>query len=582
MNKQLMEKFLARRRKMLKEAAEEKLTMEDIDDFFAARDKQVRKRIKLEIKYGDYGDYDMWDAIEDELYEYNPKDFTPETRKYFKKRIWQIIDEYEGTNYAETELDEGCKSAARRRKMLKEATNLYDKINNYLIKIGEEPLDATDDIEEDFSMEDDILNEAKADISLEKETLGKKGIKQLLAPYKRDLKDIFNRWYKYGGDDFAGPIVRYNILEDSFGLDLLEVYILRLLADATKTDIETVCNALNEEGLNYIIDLTGEKTVKLFGSSYGSSPFPKTSQITQEVIEEVEKLARELCDGDLALQNEFLRKWKNHIKNYRKNNMADDHKRRAAKLPEEDPLLEESFKRIKKPANLLESLNRGFEQIYGNLDDNRRLTEAKEAKKKYPIKEFFADHMDELNKIMNNKKSSEKQKKQEILDLLNSSDVSKAQIDQFARKMEATHDWGFYGFIGTYITAQKVNECVNKKKKLNEGKILKNAEYFHYYYGTKTDLPPDEDDEDSEDNGYLSIYELEPYVEVYPDGSHHFVEVDEIDSYSVTDFDEAVKVAEESNVPAYIVWITDDDEEIPWEPIYINSLAEKLPKKKVR
>lgn len=125
----------------------------------------------------------------------------------------------------------------------------------------------------------------------------------------------------------------------------------------------------------------------------------------------------------------------------------------------------ESKKTIKKPANLLESLNRGFEQIYGNLDDNKRLTEAKETKKKYPIKEFFADHMDELNKIMNNKKSSEKQKKQEILDLLNSSDVSKSQIDQFARKMEATHDWGFYGFIGTYITAQKVNECVDNKRK---------------------------------------------------------------------------------------------------------------------
>ena len=130
-----------------------------------------------------------------------------------------------------------------------------------------------------------------------------------------------------------------------------------------------------------------------------------------------------------------------------------------------DANITESKKTVKKPTNLLESLNKGFEQIYGNLDDDKRLTEAKETKKKYPIKEFFADHMDELNKIMNNKKSSEKQKKQEILDLLNSSDVSKAQVDQFARKMEATHDWGFYGFIGTYITAQKVNECVDNKRK---------------------------------------------------------------------------------------------------------------------
>ena len=279
---------------MLKEAAEEKLTMEDIDDFFNARNKQIRKRIKLEINYGDYGDYDMWDAIEDELYEYNPKDFTPETEKYFKKRIWQIIDEYEGTNYAETELDEGCNGAARRRKMLKEDTGICDKIDNYLIKMGEEPL---------------------------------------------------------------------------FDVD-----------DSNKTE-----------------------------------PAHKPTH-------------------------------------------KPAHTRKDANITE-------SKKTVKKPTNLLESLNKGFEQIYGNLDDNKRLTEAKETKKKYPIKEFFADHMDELNKIMNNKKSSEKQKKQEILDLLNSSDVSKSQIDQFARKMEATHDWGFYGFIGTYITAQKVNECVDNKRK---------------------------------------------------------------------------------------------------------------------
>ena len=466
MNKQLMERFLARCRKMLKEAAEEKLTKEEIDDFFTACDKQVRKRIKLEIKYGDYGDYDMWDAIEDELYEYNPKDFTPETEKYFKKRIWQIIDEYEGTNYAETELDEGCKGAARRRKMLKEDNGLYDKINNYLIKIGEDPLDGTaDDIEEDFSMEDDILDEAKADISLEKGTLGEKGVKQLLAPYKNELKNIFNRWFKYCGRDFAGPLIRRNVLGRPIDFDLLGFYMLKLLARATKTNTETVCNALNKEGLNYITDFVAIKTQKLFGSSYGDSNFPKTSQITQEVINEVKKLAKDLCGGDSALESKFLSEWKRYIKSYRKNDMPDDHKRRAAKLPEEDPLLDESFKRIKKPANLLESLNRGFEQIYGSLDDNKRLTEAKETKKKYPIKEFFADHMDELNRIMNNKRSSEKQKKQEILDLLNSSDVSKSQIDQFARKMEATHDWGFYGFIGTYITAQKVNECVDNKKK---------------------------------------------------------------------------------------------------------------------
>ena len=46
---------------------------------------------------------------------------------------------------------------------------------------------------------------------------------------------------------------------------------------------------------------------------------------------------------------------------------------------------------------------------------------------------------------------------------------------------------------------------------------------------------------------------MEPYVEVYPNGTHHFIEVDEIDSYDTEDFDKAIKVAEVSNVPAYIV-----------------------------
>ena len=75
---------------------------------------------------------------------------------------------------------------------------------------------------------------------------------------------------------------------------------------------------------------------------------------------------------------------------------------------------------------------------------------------------------------------------------------------------------------------------------------------------------------------------MEPYVEEDPDGTYHFVEVDEIDSYNAEDFNKAVKAAEALDVPAYILWITDDEEEIPWEIIYINSLAEKLPKKKVR
>lgn len=646
MNKQLMERFLARRRKMLKEAAEEKLTKEDTDDFFTARDKQVRKRVKREINYGDYGDYDMeryheviahepvreaikkvdprmpqyvnalanafenelntdyiardimddyagyvddffnlyidgqtrtkhkniddhayvimddscdieewWEPtrkkkdyrdnllspdkfgfddfiidddqdvtsmvgnknakklskiVSDRLYEsladlldnlysrfvkaYNAsaekdigdvqfndnylnkfKEFLDPVNiasflnfigygRVNKKNAFDNLVHYLGKNYEKvkeslTELDEGCRGAARRRKMLREDTGIYDKINNYLIKIGEDPLDGTaDDIEEDFSMEDDILDEAKADISLRKGTLGKKGVKQLLAPYKNELKNIFNRWFKYCGSDFIGPLIRRNVVGMPIEFDLLGFYMLKLLARATKTNTETVCDALNKEGLEYITDFVAEKTQKLFGSSYGDSNFPKTSQITQKVINEVKALASDLCGSDSALKSEFLSEWKKYIKNYRKNDMADDHKRRAAKLPENDPLLDESFKRIKKPANLLESLNRGFEQIYGSLDDNKRLTEAKETKKKYPIKEFFVDHMDELNKIMNNKKSSEKQKKQEILDLLNSSDVSKAQVDQFARKMEATHDWGFYGFIGTYITAQKVNE----------------------------------------------------------------------------------------------------------------------------
>ena len=75
---------------------------------------------------------------------------------------------------------------------------------------------------------------------------------------------------------------------------------------------------------------------------------------------------------------------------------------------------------------------------------------------------------------------------------------------------------------------------------------------------------------------------MEPYVEEYPDGTHHFIEVDEVDSYDTNALDDTIKAAEELNVPAYILWITDDEEEIPWEIIYINSLAEKLPKKKVR
>lgn len=300
MNKQLMERFLARRRKMLKEAAEEKLTKEDfeedkefsIEDYLPAGKDIMKFFVAGTMREKIKATKEILNAMRDEIMDIGEPDdpnFYKEEEN-IKEFIFDMQDNtgkfgYLLGNKDEEELDEGCKGTAKRRKMLKEDNGLYDKINNYLIKIGEEPLD------------DEASN---------------------------------------------------------------------------KTE---------------------------------SAHTRKSIAVT------------------------------------------------------------ESKKTIKKPTSLLESLNKGFEQIYGNLDDNKRLTEAKETKKKYPIKEFFADHMDELNKIMNNKKSSEKQKKQEILDLLNSSDVSKSQIDQFARKMEATHDWGFYGFIGTYITAQKVNECVNNKKK---------------------------------------------------------------------------------------------------------------------
>ena len=137
-------------KKQLKESSGEALTKEDIDKFFTDFDKKIRRRIRFEIKHGDYGDYDMWDAIEDELYESNPKDFTPEIEKYFKKRIWQIIDEYEGTNYAETELDESCK------KQLNE-DSILDKINKYLDSIGEAPI--TESKDEDKEEEPTILDQ---------------------------------------------------------------------------------------------------------------------------------------------------------------------------------------------------------------------------------------------------------------------------------------------------------------------------------------------------------------------------------------------------------------------------------------
>lgn len=196
-----MDKFLAKYKdedkkkapKKLKESVEkEVLTKEDIDNFFTDFDRKIRRRIRYEIKHGDYGDYDMWDAIEDELYEANPKDFTPEIEKYFKKRIWQIIDEYEGTNYAEEEeidstyhdasedelrkmgafdnlndeeeLDEGCKKSLNEDSIL-------DKINKYLDSIDEAPI--TESKEED---EEKVADKEK-EIITESKKLVKKSVK---------------------------------------------------------------------------------------------------------------------------------------------------------------------------------------------------------------------------------------------------------------------------------------------------------------------------------------------------------------------------------------------------------------------
>ena len=300
MNKYLvegMDKFLAKYKeekkasKKLKESVEkEVLTKEDIDKFFTDFDKKIRRRIRFEIKHGDYGDYDMWDDIEDELYESNPKDFTPEIEKYFKKRIWQIIDEYEGTNYAETELDESCK------KQLNE-DSILDKINKYLDSIGEAPI--TESKDEDKKEKPTILDQLNTYLKTQGEkpitiTESKKLVKKAVK-----VSESLNKRSAHPGNLFEslnkGFEKLYGKVEDP---------ILENKYSSSKKK-ETINESLDNENLTDEEKKDNETFVKLFRRLRSTHHLP----LTQEMEDLLDKYGLELyrysgINGEVQLSDQ--------------------------------------------------------------------------------------------------------------------------------------------------------------------------------------------------------------------------------------------------------------------------------------
>ena len=304
-------------KKQLKESSGEALTKEDIDKFFTDFDKKIRRRIRFEIKHGDYGDYDMWDAIEDELYESNPKDFTPEIEKYFKKRIWQIIDEYEGTNYAEEEeidstyhdaseeelrkmgafdnlndeeeLDEGCK------KPLNE-DSILDRINKYLDSIGEAPI--TESKDEDKEEEPTILDQLNTYLKSQGEkpitiTESKKPVKKAVK-----VSESLNKCSVHPGNLFESLNKGFEKLYGKVEDPILE-------NKYSSSKKKTINESLDNENLTDEEKKDNETFVKLFRRLRSTHHLP----LTQEMEDLLDKYGLELyrysgINGEVQLSDQ--------------------------------------------------------------------------------------------------------------------------------------------------------------------------------------------------------------------------------------------------------------------------------------
>lgn len=349
-----MDKFLAKYKdedkkkapKKLKESVEkEVLTKEDIDKFFTDYDRKIRRRIRYEIKHGDYGDYDMWDAIEDELYEANPKDFTPEIEKYFKKRIWQIIDEYEGTNYAEEELDEGYK------KPLNE-DSILDKINKYLDSIGEAP-----------------ITESKEDNGIKVSGLDAYRVQRAVD----DINYAFKMLGKFGikhGEDVI-------LTQDSSGK--LSAH-LRKGLDKNKTierlflQLENGCNFFNNLRLKKDKDYIFKK------DNDGIYAIELKMQLNEDknspsIVDQINKYLKDQGDKPVDFNAE-VKEAKfdfDKLDKYLKKTYGfglEDVKKDMKKEEKKSIKISESLnRRSAHPGDLFESLNRGFEKLYGKVED---------------------------------------------------------------------------------------------------------------------------------------------------------------------------------------------------------------------
>ena len=172
-------------------------------------------------------------------------------------------------------------------------------------------------------------------------------------------------------------------------------------------------------------------------------------------------------------------------------------------------LLGESKSNNTKSMNLYESINRGFERLYGDLDSTKpvvsrkQLTEAKS--KKYPIKDFLTSHIKDVSAILNNRGMFERDMKKAIVDLLRSSDIPSTQIDKFEYELNNSRNW--ISTLGTYLTSLKVD---NSSKSKNESKEV-NKKSLKEYKDLGQDLGEYQKyvDADMKEHGHISKKTME-------------------------------------------------------------------------
>ena len=281
------------------------------------------------------------------------------------------------------------KEVLKNNKLLKEESNI-DKINRYLVSIGEAP-----------------LTEATEDEKIKVSGLDAYRVQRAISQVNDALKQLDSRGLTIGKDFSVGINNLGHLVptvEKRFANDDRVMYIFNQLKDG--------CNFFNILRLKKDKDFTFEKgddgiyvlkVLKALGESKeDANPYDKLMTTVQKrgVKKSDDTPAKSSKPTKFKSDDTPYDKLKKHFKSKAGVDLDEcDEPMKECKKPVTESVKKTSAAKVGRPGNLMESMNRGFVKLYGDFDDSKSLVESKGNKKK-SLKENYEKQSDRLSSFL--------------------------------------------------------------------------------------------------------------------------------------------------------------------------------------